>query len=117
MITAFKAEETILTKTEKLYANIVNSYVGQEKNLPATVHKSFRGLALPQKFAQNLKREIKKHALSEKQFNIVNDVSYASENAIALRREKLKLKIKSGVKKNGKRCFILVLKMIFLGLI
>lgn len=113
MITAFKGEETILQKTEKLYLNIVNSNTGSEKKNPSSPSKSFRRLTLPQKFAQNLKREIKRHALSENQFNIVNDVSFASENAIALRREKLKLKIQSGAKKKLKRFHTLVQKMNF----
>lgn len=58
--------------------------------------KSFAGLSkhvLVQKFANILKSQLKLHALDEKQFKFVNDLSFDKSSENALKREVLKRKL------------------------
>lgn len=80
-----------LTEYDNLILNKRN-----KKNETHCIPKSFAGLSkhvLVQKFANILKSQLKLHALDEKQFKFVNDLSFDKSSENALKRELLKRKL------------------------
>lgn len=87
-----RKNEAALTEYENLILNKRNTKNDFHWKNP----KAFAGLSkhvLVQKFANILKSQLKLHALDEKQFKFINDLSFDKSSENALKREVLKRKL------------------------